>query len=70
MKRNIRKTLNFFAFNILFFAIYLNFIQKDKSFEPTLVQTAPVVTTSAPEMGAATQSIEKKAEVTAKTNIN
>jgi hypothetical protein len=30
MKRRIRKTLNFFAFNILFFAIYLNFIQKEK----------------------------------------
>jgi hypothetical protein len=44
MKRRIRKTLNFFAFNILFFAIYLNFIQKEKP-DPSL-QTN-VVTKSA-----------------------
>ncbi len=31
MKRRIRKVANFFAFNLLFFALYLNFIHKDKS---------------------------------------
>ena len=31
MKRRIRKIVNFFAFNLLFFALYLNFIHKDKS---------------------------------------
>ncbi len=31
MKRRIRKVVNFFAFNLLFFALYLNFIHKDKS---------------------------------------
>jgi hypothetical protein len=30
MKRRIRKVVNFFAFNLLFFALYLNFIHKDK----------------------------------------
>ena len=30
MKRRIRKIANFFAFNLLFFALYLNFIHKDK----------------------------------------
>jgi hypothetical protein len=30
MKRRIRKIVNFFAFNLLFFALYLNFIHKDK----------------------------------------
>jgi hypothetical protein len=30
MKRRVRKIANFFAFNLLFFAIYLNFIHKDK----------------------------------------
>ena len=30
MKRQIRKILTFFAFNLLLFAVYLNFIQKDK----------------------------------------
>ena len=31
MKRRIRKIVNFFAFNLLFFALYLNFIHKDKA---------------------------------------
>jgi alpha-N-acetylglucosamine transferase len=31
MKRRVRKIANFFAFNLLFFALYLNFIHKDKS---------------------------------------
>jgi len=31
MKRRVRKIANFFAFNVLFFALYLNFIHKDKS---------------------------------------
>jgi hypothetical protein len=40
MKRRIRKIVNFFAFNLLFFALYLNFIHKDKGFsEPVPVQT-------------------------------
>lgn len=34
MKRRIRKVVNFFAFNLLFFALYLNFIHQDKSNEP------------------------------------
>lgn len=43
MKRRIRKVVNFFAFNLLFFALYLNFIHKDKasvSAIPAAVQTA------------------------------
>ncbi len=31
MKRRLRKVLNFFAFNLLFFALYLNFIHKDSA---------------------------------------
>ena len=31
MKRRIRRIANFFAFNLLFFALYLNFIHKDKA---------------------------------------
>jgi len=38
MKRRIRKIVNFFAFNLLFFALYLNFIHKDKS----IVEPVPV----------------------------
>ena len=29
MKKRVRKIANFFAFNLLFFALYLNFIHKD-----------------------------------------
>ena len=43
MKRRIRKIVNFFAFNLLFFALYLNFIHKDKS----LIETVPVQTNTA-----------------------
>jgi hypothetical protein len=39
MKRRVRKIANFFAFNLLFFALYLNFIHKDK------VAAVPVDTT-------------------------
>lgn len=31
MKRRVSKIANFFAFNLLFFALYLNFIHKDES---------------------------------------
>jgi hypothetical protein len=31
MKKRVRKIANFFAFNLLFFALYLNFVHKDKS---------------------------------------
>lgn len=36
MKKRISRVLNFFAFNLLFFALYLNFIHKDST-----VQAAP-----------------------------
>ncbi len=41
MKRRVRKIANFFAFNLLFFALYLNFIHKDKTAmaAPTTQQT-------------------------------
>lgn len=31
MKRRVRKIANFFAFNLLFFALYLNFVHKDQA---------------------------------------
>jgi hypothetical protein len=39
MKRRVRKVANFFAFNLLFFALYLNFIHKDNSSAPGAEQT-------------------------------
>jgi hypothetical protein len=35
MKRRVRKIANFFAFNLLFFALYLNFIHRDKAMAAT-----------------------------------
>ncbi len=38
MKRRVRKIANFFAFNLLFFALYLNFIHRDQA----IATTAPI----------------------------
>jgi hypothetical protein len=46
MKKRISRVLNFFAFNLLFFALYLNFVHKDNN-----PQTLP-----APKTAAATSS--------------
>lgn len=35
MKRRVRKIANFFAFNLLFFALYLNFVHRDKAVSAT-----------------------------------
>jgi formate/nitrite transporter FocA (FNT family) len=37
MKKRISRVLNFFAFNLLFFALYLNFIHKDNNAQPVPV---------------------------------
>lgn len=47
MKRRVRKIANFFAFNLLFFALYLNFIHKDKTAVPGINQTTSQETTAA-----------------------
>jgi len=47
MKRRVRKIANFFAFNLLFFALYLNFIHKDKTGVPGMTQTASQQNTAA-----------------------
>lgn len=41
MKKRVRKIANFFAFNLLFFALYLNFIHRDKSAISVTTPTAP-----------------------------
>lgn len=51
MKRRIRKIVNFFAFNLLFFALYLNFIHKDRANS----DVAPAVVSS-PAINAAAYS--------------
>ncbi|HEX4875203.1 MAG TPA: hypothetical protein VFV31_00930 [Chitinophagaceae bacterium] len=58
MKSRIRKIANFFAFNLLFFALYLNFIHKDESALNGLNQVA---NTSQPAaFGSTTVATDKK----------
>jgi hypothetical protein len=66
MKKRVRKIANFFAFNLLFFALYLNFIHKDRLSIAGTSQNVPqtaafsgTVLVENPE-----QVIEKKTEVT------
>jgi len=65
MKKRFRKIVNFFAFNLLFFALYLNFIHKDRLSIAGTPQNVPqtaafsgTVLVENPE-----QIIEKKNEV-------
>jgi hypothetical protein len=53
MKRRIRKIVNFFAFNLLFFALYLNFIHKEKAG----VETTPAAAVSPSNSGAYTGTV-------------
>ena len=47
MKNRVRQMLNFFAFNCLFFALYLNFIKKDNEAPETFTsKNASVYATS------------------------
>lgn len=41
MKKRLSRVLNFFAFNLLFFSLYLNFIHKDNN-TPTPVATKSI----------------------------
>ncbi len=47
MKKRVRKIANFFAFNLLFFALYLNFIHKDKQNFPATDTTVQQPTAAA-----------------------
>ncbi len=66
MKRRVRKIANFFAFNLLFFALYLNFIHKDPNpaFGGTTADKDPAAAFSA-NIPANTQIAEKKTETVA-----
>ena len=74
MKIRIRKIVNFVAFNLLFFALYLNFIHKDKPseieqgyIESTETQNKTVLVennSSYPEQGSAKVTKSTKGETT------
>lgn len=45
MKKRIAGVLNFFAFNLLFFALYLNFVHRDNNSQPPVIKN-PVAVSS------------------------
>lgn len=47
MKKRATRIANFFAFNVLFFALYLNFIHKEQNVADTSVKPAPATVTKA-----------------------
>ena len=70
MKRRVRKIANFFAFNLLFFALYLNFIHKDKV---AVIETGVQQNATAPFSGTVlvenpAEYLDKSANVTS-TNV-
>jgi hypothetical protein len=72
MKRRIRRIANFFAFNLLFFALYLNFIHKDKAGsvinEQGRVQATAAVIGTVP-VNQPEKYLHTKASVTPETGI-
>ena len=83
MKRRVRKVANFFAFNLLFFALYLNFIHNDKSsvvsgdqtVQPKTAAFSGTVLVDNPEQylqkkNQATATVSNQSPVSAKTQQN
>jgi hypothetical protein len=46
MKKRISRVLNFFAFNLLFFALYLNFVHKDNNVQAIQPPKSSVATST------------------------
>lgn len=64
MNPRVFKIANFFAFNLLFFALYLNFVHRDKDVQQTITGSLQTpVATGALSAGAAIPAV-KKQEVT------
>ena len=60
MNPRVFKIANFFAFNLLFFALYLNFVHKDKDVQQTITGSLQThVATGALSTHAAQPAVEK-----------
>lgn len=73
MKRRLRKIINFFAFNLLFFALYLNFIHKENpngNNAPVPVATQPAISNAGFTGTVLVQNPEKYLNKEVKTNQN
>jgi hypothetical protein len=61
MNPRVFKIANFFAFNLLFFALYLNFIHKDKNVQQAISPTVQThVATSTLSTGSTDQFVQKE----------
>ena len=65
MKKRVRKIANFFAFNLLFFSLYLNFVHKDKMATSVIPQNSAFSGTVLPDNPGTI--VEKKNETTVVT---
>ena len=62
MKKRLSRVINFFAFNLLFFALYLNFIHKDKNVQQVISTTVHTpVATKTLNTNASQQFVQKEA---------
>jgi hypothetical protein len=63
MNPRLFKIANFFAFNLLFFALYLNFIHKDKNVQQVIGTSVHTpVATKTLSTGANEQLVQKEAD--------
>jgi hypothetical protein len=64
MNPRLFKIANFFAFNLLFFALYLNFVHKDKNVQQAISTSMNTpVATSVLSTGSAVQYVQKEQPV-------
>ena len=61
MNPRVFKIANFFAFNLLFFALYLNFVHKDKNGQQAIITNAPThVATGSLPIESSEQYVQKE----------
>jgi len=62
MKKRLARVVNFFAFNLLFFALYLNFIHKDSNSQEATTGTVKTETVKGTSLVENPEQYLKKAE--------
>jgi hypothetical protein len=67
MKKRIYRVVNFFAFNLLFFALYLNFIHKDSNVQEIAPKSGAPVSSRATLVNNPEQYLQKDAVKSAAT---
>jgi hypothetical protein len=68
MKKRVSRVVNFFAFNLLFFALYLNFVHKDNNTVPTSTPAHPTAAVNQTVLVENPEQYLKKDQQTASNN--